>query len=199
MKKYTILLSLIALPLLQASALDLTPHLIETKVAGYPKRLVYVRDASKKYMLNIDRETEVASRAGGINFRFQKLPEIDFIMMKSKFTPLDAFDEAKLVEYRAAARSLLPARANNAEILEEASNPLVINNWKSFRIKFRFTMDARDCTQEVTFLNVTENDQIVLVTSSPNKVWKEAGARSWEIIRTWTEMLPGDDDPNSSN
>ena len=199
MKKRNVLLSLIALPLFQASALDLTPHLIETTIAGYPKRLVRVQDAGRKYTLNIDRETEVASRSGGIKFAFQKLPDIDFLVMPSKFKPTDAFDEARLVEYRASARSLLPARAKSAEVVQELANPLNVNNWKSFRIKFHFTMDSRDCTQEVTFLNVTENDQIVLVTSSPEKVWKEAGARSWEIIRTWTEMLPGDDDPNSSN
>lgn len=199
MKNHNVLFSLIALPLFHASALDLTPHVVETRLAGYPKRIVYVTDATKKYMLDIDRETEVASRSGGIKFQFKKLPDIDFIMMPSRFKPTDPFDEAKLVEYRAAARSLLPARAINAEIVEELANPLIVNNWKSFRIKFHFTMDARDCTQEVTFLNVTENDQIVLLTSSPEKVWKEAGARSWNIIRTWTEMLPGDDDPNSSN
>ena len=107
--------------------------------------------------------------------------------------------QTTLVKYREAARSLLPARAKSAETVEEQSNPIPINGWTSFRVKARFTMDSRAYTQEVTFLNVSEKDQVTLVTSAPERDWNEAGERSWQIVRSWQEMLPGDDDPNSSN
>ena len=192
MKRHCLLLSLISLPLFQATALDLTPRWIDTAIDGVPKRQLYFADGDKKFMLSIDRETEVGARFGGASFRFPKLPDIDFIIMPSKFKPADVFDEAKLVEYREAARSLLPARGRSSETVEEQSNPIPINGWKSFRVKLRFTMDSRTYAQEVTFLNVSESDQVVLVTSAPERDWTEATERSWQILRSWQEMLPGD-------
>ena len=199
MKRHRVLLGLIALPLFQASALDLTPRWIDTSIDGVPKRQLYFADGEKKFLLSIDKETEVAARYGGVNFRFSKFPDIEFIVMPSRFKPADAFDEIKLIEYRESARSLLPARAKSVQTAEEKANPIPINGWKSFRILLRFTMDARAYSQEVTFLNVNERDQIVTVTSAPECDWNEAGERSWQIVRSWQEMLPGDDGPPKGN
>ena len=193
MKRQSLLLSLIALPLFQATALDLTPRWTDIAIDGVPKRQLYFADGDKKFMVSVDQETEVSSQLGGTNFRFPKLPDIDFIVIPSKFKPSDAFDEAKLVEYREAARSLAPARSRGVETVEEESNPIPINRWKSFRVKLRFTMNARAYSQEVTFLNVSEADQVVLVTSAPERDWAEATERSWQILRSWQEMLPGDE------
>ena len=199
MKRSSLLLSLLALPLLHASALDLTPRWTDTAIDGVPQRRLYFADGDKKFMLSIDRETEVAARFGGASFKFTKLPDIDLIIVPSRFKPSDPFDEQKLVEYREAARSLLPARGRSAETVEEQSNPVPINGWKSFRVKLRFTMDSRTYAQEVTFLNVSETDQIVLVTSAPEREWAEASDRSWQIVRSWQEMLPGDELPAKGN
>ena len=199
MKHLNLLLASITLPLFQASALDLTPRWIDTSIDGVPKRQLYFADGTKKLMLSIDQETEVDSRFGGASFRFPKLPDIDFIVIPSRFKPADAFDETKLVQYREAARSLLPARGRKAETAEEIANPIPINGWKSFRIKLRFAMDARAYVQEVTFVNVSEQDQIVTVTSAPERDWNEADARSWQILRSWQEMLAGDEGPPKGN
>ena len=199
MENRTALLSLIALPFLHASALDLTPRWVDTAIDGVPKRQMYFADGSKKFLLSIDKETDVAPGMGGTNFRFPKFPDIDFIMMPSQFKPADAFDDIKLPDYREAARKLLPARAHAAEIAEEQANPIPINGWKSFRVQFRFTMDSRIRVQTVTFLNVSERDQIVLLTSAPERDWNEASDRSWQITRSWQEMLPGDDGPPKGN
>lgn len=199
MNRRSLLLSLIALPLFQAAAIDLTPRWLETSFDGIPKRRLYFADGDKKYMLSIDQETEVRAQFGGSTFKFPKFPNIDFIVMPSKFKPADAFDEAKLVEYRENARSLLPARAHGAETVEEVSNPIPINQWKSYRIKMKFSMDSRTYMQEITFLNVNENDQLVLVTSAPDRDWVEAGERSWQILRSWQQMLPDDEGPPKGN
>ena len=193
MKKRASLLALFALPLLHASALDLTPRWTDTAIDSIPKRQLYFADGEKKFMLSVDQETEVTSRFGGTSFRFAKLPDVDFIVIPSKFKPSDAFDETKLVQYREAARSLAPARSRGVETIEEQANPIPINRWTSFRVKLRFTMDSRAYSQEVTFLNVSEADQVVLVTSAPERDWTEATDRSWQILRSWQEMLPGDE------
>ncbi len=195
MKRYQLLCCLAALPLFQASGLDLNPRWIDTAIDGVPKHQLFFADGDKKFMLSLDRETEVSARFGGTDFRFPKFPDADFIMLPSRLTPGDAFDEAKLVDYRAAARALLPARSHDAVVVEEKANPIPINDWKSFRVKFRFNMDARAYAQEVTFLNVSERDQIVLITSAPERDWNEATQRSWQILRSWQEMLPGDEAP----
>ena len=199
MKHQNALLCLIALPLFQASALDLTPRWTETAIDGVSKRQLYFADGARKFMLSIDRETEVDARFGGASFRFPKLPDVDFIVIPSRFKPSDEFDQTKLVQYREAARALLPARAHDAETTSEKANPIPINDWKSFRVRFRFSMDARAYAQEVTFLNVNERDQIVVVTSAPEREWNEAGERSWQILRSWQEMLPGDEGPPKGN
>lgn len=193
MKRHGLLLSLIALPFFQTSALDLTPRWIDTAIDSVPKRQLYFADGDKKFMLSIDRETEVAARFGGTNFRFPKFSDIDFLILPSRLNPAVPFNEAKLVDYREAARSLLPPRARSVETVEEQSNPIPINQWKSFRVKLRFTMNARAYSQEVTFINVNERDQMVVVTASPERDWAEATERSWQILRSWQEMLPGDE------
>ena len=195
MKTRTALLSLFALPLLHASAIDLTPRWTDTAIDGIPKRQMYFADGSKKFLLSIDKETEVGARFGGAEFKFPKFPDIDFIMVPSQFKPDAAFDETNLAAYREAARKLLPARAHDAEIAEEKANPIPINGWKSFRALIHFKMDSRACVQTVTFLNLNERDQIVLVTTAPERDWNEASERSWQIFRSWQEMLPGDEGP----
>ena len=193
MKKRPFLLSLLALPVLHAAALDLTPRWTDTAIDSIPKRQLYFADGEKKFMLSVDRETEVSPRFGGASFRFAKLPDVDFIVLPSKFKPSDAFDETKLMQYREAARSLAPAQSRGVETVAEEADPIPINRWKSFRVKLRFTLNARAYSQEVTFLNVSEADQVVLVTSAPERDWPEATERSWQILRSWQEMLPGDE------
>ena len=41
--------------------------------------------------------------------------------------------------------------------------------------------------------------QVVLVTNASLKNFVEAAERSYQIIRTWHEMLPGDENPNVVN
>ena len=199
MKSRTTLLCLLALPLFRAAAIDLTPRWTDTTIDGIPQRHLYFADGSQKFLLSIDKETEVSARYGGADFRFPKFPDIDLIVMPSSFTPNIPFDETKLDEYRNAAKKLLPASAHTPEIKEEKSNPLPINNWKSFRVELHFTMNSRAFIQTVTFLNLNERDQILVVTSAPEKDWNEAGERSWQIVRSWQEMLPGDDGPPKGN
>ncbi len=199
MKPYTSLFALFALPIFHGSAIDLTPRWTDTAIDGIPQRRLYFADGSQKITLSIDKETEVAARYGGANFKFPKFPDIDLIVMPSTFTPNDAFDETKLAAYRETARKLLPARARSAEISEEKIDPLPINRWKSFLVQLRFTMDSRSFLQTVTFLNLNEREQIVIVTSAPEREWNEAGDRSWQIVRSWQEMLPGDEGPPKGN
>jgi hypothetical protein len=192
MKLRLLLIAFAAQPIFQLGAIDLSPRWTETEIDGIPNRQLYFADGSKKFGLSLDRETEVSAGLGGTVFRFPKLPDIEFFVKESPLTPASSFDPEKLDVYRTEARNLLPAAAQEAEIESEVGNPLPINSWKSYRFAFRFKRFGRACTQTVTFLNLNDRDQIVMVVGAPHAQWEEADARSWQIVRSWHELLPGD-------
>ena len=51
----------------------------------------------------------------------------------------------------------------------------------------------------ITFLNIDAEEQLLLLTSASEKNFKEAAERSWQIIRTWQPILPGDERPPKGN
>lgn len=199
MKLRTILLGLLSIPALHAAAIDLSPRWVETTIDGFTRRQLFFAEGDKKFLISTDRETEVAPGFGGTAFKFPKFPNIEFYLTPSGLSPSDLFKDVKLTDYREAARKLLPARAHKAEVVEETSNPIIINEWTSFRVLYRFAMDARPYRQGVTFLNLNDHDQIVIVTTAPEQDWSEAEARSWQIVRSWQEMLPGDEGRQKGN
>ena len=192
-KAFTILLATILLPQIGFSSIDLTPRYTDMFADGIVLHRLYFTDGQKKFVVSLNRETEVSADAGGVLFRFPKFPEITFSMARSRLSPDDKFEGATLERYRESAKRLLPVLARSSVILEEALNPLPVNGWKSFRVVLTCEVGATHYFQSVTFLNLNETDQIVLVTGSPEKDFNEATVRSFQIIRTWQPMLPGDE------
>jgi hypothetical protein len=193
------LLAVLALPLSGANAIDLSPRWIDTSIDGITRRQLFFADGEKKILISTSSETEAAAGSGGTIFRFPKYPNIEFCLTQSTHVPADAFAATKLGEYRETARKLLPAHATGVEIREEVANPVTINAWRSFRMLLRFKHDDQSWLQTVTFVNLNERDQIIAVTRAPETDWNEAAMRSWEILRSWQEMLPGDAGPQRQN
>jgi hypothetical protein len=47
----------------------------------------------------------------------------------------------------------------------------------------------------VTFLNISAEEQLILIVTATAQNFPEAAARSWQIIRSWQPILPGAEKP----
>jgi hypothetical protein len=185
---------------LGAATVDLTPRYLDTDVDGYKARQLYFTEDSKKIGISLDTETRVAADGGGVVFSFTKVPEATFRIAASPLTAGDAMDDpAALERYRASALAFVPAGATEVSVIEEAANPLPINQWQSHRFVVSYQAGANASRLSVTFLNVNPTSQLVLVTRAPTRNFADAADRSFQIIRTWHEVLPGDIAGNGGN
>ena len=200
MKNSTALLALALLAgRVPLSAVDLTPRYIDTFEAGVAGHRLYFSDGEKKIGLSLDRETNVGAGGGGVIFRFPKFPEASFLMKHSPVTADQPFTGVPLDRYREAARRLLPPGSTEVKALDETRDPLTINRWRSYRLAYTFTAAGTPMVQQVTFLNLSADEQLVLVTTASERNFAEAAARSFQIIRSWQPMLPGDEKPIRQN
>jgi hypothetical protein len=160
-----------------AAAVDLTPRFVDTFSDGVTVHRLYFADGDQKIGLSINHETTVEAGAGGTVFRFPK------------------FEDMTLDRYREAARRLLPPGAKNTETLGEEPDPITINRWRSFRFAYSFESTGYLRKMTVTFLNISADEQLVLIVSGSEQNFPEAAARSWQIIRSWQPILPGQEKP----
>jgi hypothetical protein len=177
------------------AAVDFTPRFIDIFNEGTTIRRLYFTDGDKRYLLSLNRETEVVPDAGGALFKFAKVPSATFLVVRSRHSPVDKFEGATLDRYRESAKRLLPVGTRGAVILEETPDVYPINDWKSYRIVLSYNVGPVIHLQSVTFLNMNDADQVALITAAPEKDFTEAAHRSFQIFRTWQEMLPGDEKP----
>lgn len=184
------------LPSLAPAGIDLTPRFTDVFVEGATFHRLYFTDGEKKYVVSLNRETEVSADSGGALFKFSKVPEASFLVVRSRHSPTDKFEGNALDRYRESARRLLPVQARGAVIRSEDPDTFPINDWKSYRLILAFDVGVIHHMQSVTFLNLNDADQVVLITSAPEKDFEEAAHRSYQIFRTWQEALSSDEKPN---
>ena len=184
---------------LPAVAVDLTPRYIDTFADGAASHRLYFADGEKKIGLSLDHETQVAGGGGGVLFRYPKFPEASFLVKHSPVTADQPFSGVALERYREAARRLLPPGATEVKVLDEARDPLTINRWRSYRLAYTFTNGTVPMVQQITFLNLNADEQLVLVATASERNFAEVAGRSFQIIRTWQPMLPGDEKPVREN
>jgi hypothetical protein len=198
MRKCSLFLGLLLALKWPALAVDLSPRFIDTFIDGVSSRRLYFADGEKKIGLRLNQETKVEAGAGGTVFRFTKLPDSTFLIKPSPMTAEQPFEGIALERYREAARRLLPPGVKNVKSLEEVADPLPINRWTGRR--FTYTCELLDAplVMSVTFLNLNAEDQIILVTTAGERNFAEAADRSFQLIRGWQEILPGDEKPKSS-
>ena len=182
-----------------SSAVDLTPRYIDTFEAGVAGHRLYFSEGEKKIGLSLDRETNVGAGGGGVIFRFPKFPEASFLVKHSPVTADQPFSGVPLDRYREAARRLLPPGSTEVKVLDETRDPLTINRWRSYRLAYTFTAGTVLMVQQTTFLNLTADEQLILITTASERNFAEAAARSFQIIRSWQPMLPGDEKPIREN
>lgn len=184
---------------LPAAAVDLTPRYIDTFADGVASHRLYFADGERKIGLSLDRETDVLAGGGGVIFRFPRFPEASFLVKHSPVTADQPFSGVALDRYREAARRLLPPGSTEVRVRDEVRDPLTINRWRSYRLAYTFASGTVPMVQQITFLNLSADEQLVLVATASERNFAEAAARSFQIIRTWQPMLPGDEKPVRQN
>jgi hypothetical protein len=192
----SVLTGVLGLAHFASAEVDLTPHYIDTFADGIAFHRLYFTLGEKKFLLSLSRDTEVTPDSGGALFKFGRLPSASFLAVRSRHSPEDKFEGPPLERYRESARRLIPVQGRGVLIREEQADPFPINNWKSYRFIISFDIGTVHYLQSVTYLNLTADDQITLLVSSPEKDFKEADVISFNTFRTWQEMLPGDDKPD---
>jgi hypothetical protein len=180
---------------LHAPAVDLTPRFVDTFVDGVTTHRLYFADGDQKIGLSVNHETTAEAGAGGTVFRFPKFSDILFVLKHSPMSADQAFEGVTLDRYREAAHRLLPPGAQNITDLGEEPDPITINRWRSYRFTYTCESTGFIRKQTVTFLNISAEEQLVLIVSSIEQNFPEAAARSWQIIRSWQPILPGQEKP----
>jgi hypothetical protein len=183
----------IALLLLAAQAtsgLILTPRLITLDLGGRPVRRAYFMDGEKKFAVTMDNETELTPHGDGALFCFTRLPLATVELRRSPIKAGTGFLQENISEYAKVARQFLAA---TAEVWPEAPivfDPLPINGWKSCRFNFFYHVGGSPVRADVTFIDLNEKDQIVVITGGTANNYASVRSRSDDIIRRWHEVTP---------
>jgi hypothetical protein len=131
--------------------------------------------------------------------RFSKFPDANLLIKHSPLAADQTFEGINLDRYREAAHRLLPPGVKEVKTIEETPNPITINGWRSFRFVYSFEAPEAVTMRSVTFLSLDADEQLVLVTTAHQADFREAADRSWQIIRSWQPLLPGDELPPKGN
>jgi hypothetical protein len=198
MKKTAVFLSL-ALSAATVAAVDLTPRYLDIVGDGFVIHRLYFSDDKKKIGVSMDTETEVVSESGGVGFFFTKFPGASFSMRESTLTPKTPFSDNSLELYRANALTLIPQGTTGAKIEEEASDPIPVNNWHSYRFVFSYYTGTTSAKRSITFLNISDKQQLILITTATGQNFSIADARSHLIICSWHELQPDEEKPPTGN
>lgn len=191
--KNPLLATSIALLLLasQGSAeLTLTPKIVTLDFAGVPVRRAYFMDGTKKFAVTMDNETELSAHGNGALFCFTRFPLATVELFRSPMKAGTGFSEENISDYAKAARHLLAA---TAEIWPEEPmviDPLPINGWKSCRFNFFYRVGGSAVRADVTFIDLDEKEQIVVITGGTANSYANVRSRSDDIIRRWHEVTP---------
>lgn len=193
-----------ALPLLAAVAslatagaahadLDLTPRYKAIDLGGAVIQRIYFSDGNKHFAVTINADMEVGAAGGGATFRFKTIPLADMSLRPSPMPATVPFSPERLPEYRRIAREQL---GRNAEILKEEQpemDVLPVNGWTSLRVNFTTRQAGLAFKTDVTFLNVSKSQQIIIVTSSKEGNFLDVRSRAHKIMNRWHQVLPGDE------
>ena len=180
---------------LRVAAVDLTPRYVDTYRDGVTFHRLFFADGDQKIGLSVDRETVVEAGGGGTVFRVPKFPDILFTLKHSPMSADQPFAGISLDRYQEAARRILPPGAADVKLVTQEPDPITINRWHSYRFTYSFESAGIVRHLTVTFLNITAEEQLLFIVSAKEQNFKEAAARSWQTIRSWQPLLPGDEVP----
>lgn len=182
--------ALLALAATAAADLNLKPRLVTVSYGSIPVRRAYFMDGDKKFAVTIDNQTELSARGDGAFFAFTSIPLGTVELRHSPIKAGTGFTEENISTYAKTAREML---APSAEIWPEEPmqmSPLRINGWKSCRFNFVYRVGGSPIRADVTFIDLNEKEQIVVITGSTAETYAAVRERSEDIIRRWHEVTP---------
>jgi hypothetical protein len=171
-------------------ALDLTPRFASASGGRDANQRPYFEDGPKKYAIKLNSETDLIPDEGGALFRFTTLRMADMRLRLSPFSVDTKFDSETLPRYEQEARKLIPRDAKDVVLESQTPNPLPINDWQGHRFTFSFRTAAGQVRESITFLDITETQQIIVLVASFAKDFDDASERARDIIRRWHELVP---------
>jgi hypothetical protein len=172
---------------------DLTPRYHTIDLGGVQVQRVHFHDGEKQFAVTINPEVEIQRVQNGAVFCFKPFSMADMILRQSGISPAVPFSVENLPDYRRAAREQLGAAAEIVSEGEPEFDVLPIHGWKSCRFNFTTRHAGYQVKTDVTFLNLSADQQIVIVTSSKEKDFPEVQVRAHKIMSRWHEVLPGDE------
>jgi hypothetical protein len=191
--KRTILLALFSVVGSSLADVELKPHFYATKFGNAALRRAYFADGDKKYAVTLDQETEVVSEGDGALFKFSSMPQASIQLKKSPLPPNSGFDPAVLPTYDKAAQAMIDSTARDLTSEAIGLDVLPFNRWRSYRINFKYTIASTPIRQSYTFMNLSPEQQVIIVVTAKEKDFAEVLGRADDIFRRWHRVLPGDE------
>lgn len=173
--------------------IDLHPRYVTINVGGGVIHRVYFAEGNKNYAVTIDSETSVVDGNGGAVFRFKSIEGAEVSLRRSIVGVTAPFTEERMPDYRQAARELLGRAATAVDQSPPVLNVFPINGWSSLRFSFQYLLGGVSYSADVTFLNVSKNQQIVVIAGARGKDFENVRARADKMMKRWHEVLPADE------
>ena len=187
-------LSFLALAAAAWADVDLSPKFYTVTLGEKTFRSPYFVEGDKKWAVTIDGETDVTEENGGPVFRFSTIPQARVQWSRSPVPATTGFAPETLPGYLKFAQSMLGSAAQAITNDPPALDVLPIEDWRSFRVVFAYTVGGTPARMSVTFVNISPSQQIVIVADAGQKHFGEVARRSDEIIRQWHLVQPGEED-----
>ncbi len=195
MRSFASLIQLGALGLLAtlpaAADVDLTPRTVN--VGGGLIHRAYFADGDKQFAVTIDGETTLSGDNGVAVFRFTNVSQASMTLRRSPFQKPAPFTADALPDYTKAALAMLPTAAEGVEITWQGENVFPINQWKSYRLVFRYRVGGIGYDESITYLVLDSGQQIVIQTGAQRKDFPVIAERADDTIRRWHLVTPVDE------
>jgi hypothetical protein len=172
---------------------ELKPHFYTTAFGDASLRRVYFADGDKKFAVTLDQETDVASEGDGALFKFKSIPQASIQFKKSPLPAASGFDPTVLETYTKTAQGMIDATAQEVASEVVGLDVLPFNKWLSYRVNYKYTIAGTPIRQSYTFMNLSPQQQVLIVVTAKEKDFGEVLSRADDIFRRWHRILPGDE------
>jgi hypothetical protein len=189
----TILLASFTLVATCLADVDLKPHFYTTNLGAAALRRAYFADGDKKFAVTLDQETEVLSEGDGTLFKFASMPQASIQLKRSSLPAATGFEATALPTYGKTAQGMIDPTARDLVSEPGVLNVLPFNKWRSYRLNYSYSIAGAPIHQSYTFLNLSADQQVVIVVTAKEKDFAEVLSRADDIFRRWHRVLPGDE------
>jgi len=176
-----------------SGALDLNPQFVQMQVNGNRFDCPYFLDGKTRYSAHFPARTSICGDKGGAFFMFSEPQGATLAMRPSTVSPQTPFREPDLQIYRKALLSFVAAHATDVKIEKQEVNPRSKCLWNICRFTVSSSLPGMRIMQEITFLNFSATQQIVLITTADASTFGQAADNTLQILNTFRSIPAGVD------